>query len=224
MFDDTPSNPRRSFLTRLSAAAVAFTGVSLAAPVRASFAAEDAPDDAWLRALTGKHKTVYDVETHRNGTALAQAKNLLDAWKNEYRMQPPEINLVLAVRGTGLPIVLDDALWARFKLGEQYGVLDPVTKAPAIRNPFIAANVQPQGLVSGEQSVEALQQRGVTVLCCRNTISGATRKLVAAGLGSASDVRTAIEGAIIPGVITVPAMVVAFTQMQERGVAYVFAG
>lgn len=222
MFDDSSTSPRRSFLARLSAAAVAFSGVTLAAPARTAHA--DDPDDAWLRALTGKHRTVFDVETHKNGTALAQAKNLLDAWKTEYRVEPPVVNMVMGVRGTGIPIVLDDALWARYTLGEQYGIMDPVTKSPALRNPFLAANVQAQGLVSAEQSVEALQARGVTFLVCRNTIGGATRKLVAAGLGPAAEVRAAIEGAIIPNVTTVPAMVVAFTQMQARGVAYVFAG
>ncbi len=222
MFQSEYSTPRRSFLARLSAAAVAFTGLTLAAPAQLAHAAE--PDETWLRALTGKHKTVFDVETHKNGTALTQAKNLLDAWKNEYQVEPPLVNLVLAVRGTGIPIVLNDALWARYKLGEQYGIMDPSTKAPAMRNPFIAANLQPQGLVNAEQTVEALQERGVTFLVCRNTIAGATRKLVAAGLGTPVEVKAAIEGGIIGRVTTVPAMVVAFTRMQERGLAYVFAG
>ena len=222
MFESDVPSPRRSFLARLSAAAVAFSGLSAVVPPDAAHAAE--PDETWLRALTGKHKTTFDVETHKNGTALTQAKNLLDAWKNEYRLEPPTVNLVLAVRGTGLPIVLNDALWAKYKLGEQYGITDPVTKAPALRNPFIAANVQPQGLVSADQTVEALQRRGVAFLACRNTLGGATRKLVAAGMGNATDVRAALEGGMLPKVTVVPAMVLAFTQMHERGVAYVYAG
>ncbi len=222
MFPTDDPSPRRRFLARLSAAAVAFSGLHAVAQPAVAHAAE--PEEAWLRALTGKHKTAFDVETHKNGTALTQAKNLLDAWKTEYRLEPPTVNLVLAVRGTGIPIVLNDALWAKYKLGEQYGINDPATKAPALRNPFIAANVQPQGLVSAEQTVEFLQGRGVKFLACRNTIAGATRKLVAAGMGNATDVRAALEGGVLPGVTIVPAMVLAFTQMHERGVAYVFAG
>lgn len=222
MFVFDVTSPRRSFLARCSAAAVAFSGLSTLVHPAVAEAAE--PDEAWLRALTGKHKTAFDVETHKNGTALTQAKNLLDAWKTEYRLAPPTVNLVLAVRGTGIPIVLNDTTWAKYRLGEQYGITDPVTKAPALRNPFIAANVQTQGLVTTEQTVEALQARGVAFLACRNTIAGATRKLVAAGLGNATDVRAALEGGMLPGVTIVPAMVLAFTQMHERGVAYVFAG
>jgi hypothetical protein len=37
-------------------------------------------------------------------------------------------------------------------------------------------------------------------------------------------VRESITHGIIPGVIIVPAMVIAFTEMQQRGVAYVYAG
>lgn len=222
MFESEAASPRRGFLARLSAAAVALSGLSLAAPATPVYAAE--PDDAWLNALTGKHRTAFDVQSHNNGTALMQAKNLLDAWKTEYHVEPPVVNMVLSIRGTGIPIVLNDAVWARYKIGEQYGIMDPATKAPALRNPFIAANLQPQGLVSAEQTVEALQSRGVMFLVCRNTIGGATRKLVAAGLGTADEVRATLTGGIIGRVTIVPAMVVALTQMQARGVAYVFAG
>lgn len=222
MFASDQPSPRRSFLARISAAAVALSGLGAVVPPAMAHAAD--PDEAWLRALTGKHKTTFDVETHKNGTALTQAKNLLDAWKAEYRLEPPTVNLVMAVRGTGIPIVLNDALWAKYKIGEQYGINDPATNAPALRNPFIAANVQSKGLVSAEQTVESLQRRGVAFLACRNTLGGATRKLVAAGMGNATDVRAALEGGVLPGVTIVPAMVLAFTQMHERGVAYVFAG
>ena len=225
MFDPHTPSPRRNFLARLSAALATTSGLGLLAPAREAEAAQAAPpDEAWLRGLTGKHKTVFDVETHKNGNALIQGKNLLDAWKTEYHVEPPAVNLVLAVRGTGIPIVLNDAFWAKYRLGEQYGITDPVTKAPAVRNPFIAANAQGQGFVTAEQTVEALQARGVTFLVCRNTMAGATRKLVAAGMGTTAQVRASLDSAILPGVTVVPAMVVAFTQMQERGVAYVFAG
>lgn len=220
-----PIPPRRGFLVRLSAAAAGGLGfLTSGRALNAAARIDPGPDEAWLRALTGKHRTAFDVEAHKNGSALMQAKSLLDSWQAEHRLAPPAVNLVMAVRGTGVPIVLSDALWARFRLGEQYGVTEPGTGAPAVRNPFIAANVQPHGLVSRDQTVEALQARGATFLVCRNTLAGATRRLVAAGLGTTEEVRGALDGGIIPDVTVVPAMVIAFTQMQERGVAYVFAG
>ncbi|HEY8308949.1 MAG TPA: hypothetical protein VIG47_00265, partial [Gemmatimonadaceae bacterium] len=80
------------------------------------------------------------------------------------------------------------------------------------------------GLVDATATVEALQKRGVLFLVCHNTVEGATKKLAAAGFGTPDQVRTAILGGILPGVVLVPAMVISFTEMQERGVGYVYAG
>jgi len=99
-------------------------------------------------------------------------------------------------------------------------VRDAATNAPAVRNVFQTANVSAGGVVNAEQTVEALQQRGVRFLICMNTIAGATQKLAAAGIGTPEAIRAALLGGLLPGVITVPAMVVTFTQLHERGLAY----
>ena len=230
MNDFNATTPRRSFMGRLAAMAASIAGVGMlggAATLEASTMQPlhlGGPDDVWLSKLTGKHKTTFDVDTHKNGGALVQGKNFLDAWRDSFGVPEQQINLVMAVRGTGIPIVLNDEVWAKYKLGEQYGITDPSTKALAVRNLFINANLQSSGPVTSEQTVEALQKRGVTFLVCRNTIAGATKKLVAAGLGTTAQVHDTLTSGMIPGVTIVPAMVVAFTEMQERGVAYVYAG
>ena len=226
MLDLTNSTPRRGFIGRLTALAAPIAGYALFGGERlhAAVASEVGPDTAWLDALKGKHKTTFDVDAHKSGAALVQAKNFLDAWQKSFGVPEKDVNLIMAVRGTGIPLVMNDELWARYRIGEQYGITDPETKAPAVKNLFIDANVQRGGLVTNEQTVEGLRKRGVIFLVCMNTIAGATKKLVAAGMGTSEQVHAAIVGGIIPGVTTVPAMVVAFTQMQERGVAYVYAG
>jgi intracellular sulfur oxidation DsrE/DsrF family protein len=220
--------PRRGFLARLAGTAAAMAtalstpGLLAAAPTRADAGARDAsadPGDDWMGALTGKHRTVFDVAAHRSGKPLAQSKNWLDAWRDAFHLPEHELNLVIGIHGEGIPIVLTDAVWERYKIGEQYEVTD-AGKAPAAHNVFTAANVQPGGPVTAEQTVEALQQRGVRFVVCMNTIAGATNKLAAAGLGGRDEIRAALLGGLLPGVITVPAMVVALTQLQERGVKY----
>jgi intracellular sulfur oxidation DsrE/DsrF family protein len=166
---------------------------------------------------------MFDVEKHRNGHGLGQAMSMLEVWRRDYRLEPPNVNLVLGMRGTGIPILLSDALWTRFRLGELYEVAKPGTKDAYAVNPFSAANGS-AGLVTAEQTVEALQRRGVTFLACRNTIAAASKRLSAAGFGTPEDVQQAIEGGLLPGVVLVPAMLIAFTQMQERGVSYIYAG
>jgi hypothetical protein len=54
-----------------------------------------------------------------------------------------------------------------------------------------------------------------------NTIAGATSKLSAAGLGSPEQIRPALLAGLLSGVVQVPAMVVALTNAQQRGLAYV---
>src|SRR5215207_1898347 len=116
--------PRRRFLERLTALVPALALGSAAAPGSLS-AAASGPDDRWMRGLTGKHRTVFDVESHRNGHVLGQMPALLDTYERAYGVAPRDVNLVLGVRGTALPIVMGDAVWAKFALGERYAITDP---------------------------------------------------------------------------------------------------
>lgn len=225
MIDFSSPTPRRGFLGRLAAvAAFPLVGSAFKRTDDTAEAIHPSPDESWLSTLNRKHRIAFDVETHKYGNALAQGKNYLNNWRDAFGVPETQINLVMAVRGTGIPLVLNDALWQKFHLGEQYAITDPVTKAPGARNLFIKSNIVPGGLVDTESSVEALQKRGVLFLVCRNTVEGATKKLSAAGLGTPTEVRSSILGGIIPGVLLVPAMVIAFTEMQERGIGYVYAG
>ncbi|HEX3867470.1 MAG TPA: hypothetical protein VHV78_11995 [Gemmatimonadaceae bacterium] len=216
--DRLGSTARRGFLGRLlgGTAAVTLLGASPATLMGAAAA----PGDDWMDELKGKHRTVFDVAAHGNGKPLTQAKNYLDAWRDAFKMPEREINLVFGVHGDGIPIVLTDALWSRYEIGEQYNVTDVGTKSPGVRNVFTASHASAAGLVTAEQSVEGLQKRGVRFLICMNTIAGATKKLAGAGLGSADEIHAAILGGLLPGVTTVPAMVVALTQLQEHGLKY----
>jgi intracellular sulfur oxidation DsrE/DsrF family protein len=224
MIEDSDNRPtqRRGFLGKLfgSAAAVTLLGVTPRNLLAEDRGVQGGPGDDWMDELKGKHRTVFDMSAHGNGKPLTQAKNYLDAWRDAFKVQEGDVNLVFGVHGNAIPVVLTDALWARYKIGEQYEVTDAGTKAPGVRNVFSLANATASGLVTPEQSVEGLQKRGVRFLICMNSIAGATKKLSAAGLGGADEIRAALMGGMLPGVITVPAMVVALTQLQERGVKY----
>lgn len=220
------ATPRRGFIGRLVAGGAALVAVGSsrqllhAAPATGAVEPSDAAGGDWMDELTGKHRTVFDTAAHKNGKPLAQAVNYLNAWRDAFKVPEREINLVIGVHGEAIPFVLTDALWSRFKIGEQYEVTDGATRRAAIENSFTAAHAATAGLVTPEQTVEALQKRGVRFIVCNNTIAGATKKLAAAGLGTAEEIRPAILAGLLPGVVVVPAMVVALTQLQERGVKY----
>ena len=173
-----------------------------------------------MKELTGKHRTVFDISAHRNGKPLSQMRNFMNAWRDAFDVPDREINLVAGIHGEAIPFVLTDALWSRFRIGEQYEITDGQTKNAAARNLFIAANALTGGVVTAEQTIEALQRRGVRFGVCMNTIAGATAKLSAAGLGSPEEIKPALVNGLLPGVFVVPAMLVAFTQLEERGVKY----
>lgn len=216
---------RRGFIGRMLAGAIGLMAAASAGapqPLEAAVARRD--DDDWMSALTGKHRTVFDLGGHKNGKPLAQSKNYLDAWRDAFHVPESEVNLVIGVHGDAVPMVLGDALWARYRLGEQYDVKDAATKAPATRNVFTAAHLVPNGPVTAEQTIEALQKRGVRFTVCMNAIGAVAKTLSSAGFGAAPEIRAALLGDLLPGVITVPAMVVALTQLQERGVKYTKLG
>ncbi len=217
---------RRGFLGRLlgSVAAVTLVGATpqrLLASDAAGARERFAPGDDWMDELKGKHRTVFDLSAHKNGKPLTQAKNYLDAWRDAFKVPEHDLNLVIGVHGEGIPIVLNDSLWSRYKIGEQYEVVDGGTKSPGVRNVFSMSNAAAAALVTPEQSVEGLQKRGVRFIVCMNTIAGATKKVSAAGLGAEPEIRAALLSGLLAGVTVVPSMVVALTQLQERGVHYV---
>jgi len=222
--DGSATSARRGFLGRLlgGTAALALFGASPSAVVAEQHASSDerSQGNDWMNDLKGAHRTVFDMSAHGNGKPLTQAKNYLDGWRDAFKVQERDLNLVIGLHGDAIPVVLTDALWARFKIGEQYNVVDQGTKSAGVRNVFTASNATAGGLVTPEQSVEGLQKRGVRFLICMNTIAGATKKLVAAGLGGSDEIHAAIEGGLLSGVITVPSMVVALTQLQEHGLKY----
>src|SRR5262249_16880536 len=102
---------RRGFIARAAAMSSMVAGLARQSPSQS---------DDWMANLNGKHRTAVDIATHRDGKPLSQARNVLDAWRDAFHVADNEVNLVLCVHGEGIPIVLTDALWERFKIADQY--------------------------------------------------------------------------------------------------------
>lgn len=214
------NDARRGFIGRLIAGAAGVMAGGSTPRLLGAATATGAPGDDWMKALTAPHRTVFDVSAHKNGKPLGHAKNYMDGWRDAFKTPEHDVNLVMGIHGEAAPFVLNDALWERYKIGQQYELTDGETKTAAVRNVFTTAHAAPAGLVPADQTIEALQQRGVRFIICMNTIGSMTRKLVAAGLGSFDEIHAAILGGLLPGVITVPAITVALTQLQEHGLKY----
>ncbi len=209
---------RRGFIGRLVAGTAGLFAVGPATQALGARTAMQGED--WMKALTAPHRTVFDTAAHKNGKPLTQLKNHLDAWRDAFKTPERDVNIVVGIHGDAPSFLLTDALWERFKIGKQYDITDGATKAYAVRNVFTAAHAATGGLVNNEQTIEALQQRGVRFTICMNTIAGMTKLLVANEMGASDEIRTAIMNGLLPGVRIVPAMNVMLTQLQELGVKY----
>ena len=157
-------NPRREFLGRMSTGALAVAATGLVALPPLAAAEPSAPDEAWLDAIKGKHRSVYDAVSVNDGWMLAFAMNFMDTIESTYSLTDADVTAVASSRHFAIPMVFNDAIWAKYKLGEFGHVTDPATKAPATRNIFYHS--KPGDLLFPNAAIEKLQARGVIFTCC----------------------------------------------------------
>ncbi len=217
--DHSPS-PRRGFLSRLSAAIVALG----AAPALAASEQLAGPspiandvDEGWMDRLTGKYRQFFDCKAHLDGAVITPVRNFLNTYRDAYGTADAEVNAIIGFHGSAAPMAFNDAAWARYRLGQSIGLADSATKMPAVRNPALHA-----GVIPADGVIPVLQQRGVIVLLCNNSLMRIVRTLAAEGYGAEAVLRADLTGpALLPGVIVVPSMVVTANRLQMRGVTYV---
>src|SRR6185437_11539518 len=137
MKNNTRNTPRRDFIGKLAAGAAAVGLASMATPVRAVAGPEmlspNADDpEAWLARIKGKHRIAFDV-TNPNET-------MPFAWPKVFLLTngaaAKDCSVVVILRHNAIPYALGSDLWAKYKFGEAFKINDPLTKAPAVRNPF----------------------------------------------------------------------------------------
>ncbi len=214
------TSPRRGFLRTLSLG----LGAIVAAPKLLSATPANHGDgsasELWLKGLSGEHKQFFDVAVHGSGNPLLRAATFLNAYGNAYGLADSDVNVIFGAHGTGLALVLDDKTWSQYMLGAHYGVQDPATKAPAVRNIYSGVG----SASSIEHSLADLQKRGVRFLGCMQTVARLSHALAARTGEPQSAVSAALLAGFLPGVTAVPAMIVAVNRAQESGLTYVHVG
>ena len=223
---------RRTFLQRLAAG-------TLALSVAPSFSRASAPtsptsplapataatgpgslgawDEKWMDVLTGRYKQFFDAEEVRDATVFGVVRNLLNGYRDAYGTKDTEVSAVVGLHGVAASLAFKDSAWAKFRLGQQGSITDPATRMPALINIVVTASPA----LSADASIPALQGRGVVVALCNNSLNRITRTLEAGGYGKAEAMRAELLGEhLLPGVVLVPAMVVASNRLQMRGFGY----
>ena len=223
MTQSTMSTERREFLSGIAITAAA-AGLSVAAAGSAPALAADAPVTdftRWLDSISGKQRIVLDVREPNGGMALAWAWVYLFTGPQAYGVPESDMGAVMVFRHNAIPLALEDAMWKKYKLGEYFKIDDPLTKAPAVRNPFY---LKPEEPLIPDMALQKLIDRGVKAVACDMAIHYYSGELAKQMDLKHDDVKAEWMKATLPKVAHAPSGVVACHGAVSRGCAYIFAG
>ena len=214
------NTPRRGFLGKLAAAA-AVTGVSGILPKSLMgetepSSATDAQLEAWFGRLKGKHRMVFDVPEPNNGFGAIWPRVFLNTMEATYPGEGGSAMVVL--RHNGLPLSMQDNLWAKYKLGEMFEIKDG--SAPATKNVYATiTNLPLPGL-----GISELMKTGVLVGACDVALTVYSAMAAQKMSMDAAAVKKEWVAGLLPGVQVVPSGVFAVGRAQEYECKYCFAG
>jgi intracellular sulfur oxidation DsrE/DsrF family protein len=224
-FAEQDSTPRRGFLGRLTAGTIALAGVAAirprvleAEPVRDVHAGAD----EWLNGLNGTYRQFFDAVSVNEGFPFSFAMTFMNTIGEAYKVPDKDINAVVGLRHFAIPLAFNDDIWAKYKLGEMFKVNDPVTKAPAVRNPY--AYAKEGELLFPGMAFEKIQARGAIFTVCNvalTVLSGMSAGF--AGQPKETAKQDWLSG-MFKGVNVVPSGVFAVNRAQKKGCTYCYAG
>ncbi|SHN43810.1 hypothetical protein [Chitinophaga sp. CF418] len=223
---------RRDFLGKMMLGATAlslpsFGALPLYAATPAAAVTSSGEDpDAWINKIKGKHRLVLDVPRPHEIFPFAWAKIFL--LTNEATGVPEkDCGVVVVLRHDAIPYAMKDELWAKYKLGEVFKADDPLTKAPATRNPFWQPKVgdfNVPGIGNVAIGINELQNSGVMFCVCNMALT-VYSAVVAQQMGlQAEDVKKEWIAGLLPGIQIVPSGIWAISRAQEKNCGYCFAG
>lgn len=177
------------------------------------------PGTGWHTGLTAKHSQLFDSPSPAGGIPLVHVMNYYDTYNKAFGVSDSDIDAVLTFYGATTFYGLNDAAWAKYRLGEFLETSDPATGRPATSNPWRAAPVI-LGMELPSASIEALQGRGATMIICDNALQIFSGLLAKQRGLDPKVVYHDLKASILPDVELVPAMVIAIEQATRAGVSY----
>ena len=224
MSADEANSSRRHFLASVAGgasalAAVGLSATELLAQAKPAAAAQGAWDMSWVdRVQRAKHKMVFDSPGIGDGMALNNAITWLNGYREVYQTTDADMAAVLVFRHKGLPVALNDDMWARLKFGDDDKLKDPSTGELTTRNPFVSLKPDDKSAaVMPGAGVDALMARGVIVLACNQALMRHAGPLAKAEGISREQAQQALIASVLPGVIRMPSGIFAASRAEEAG-------
>ena len=125
-----------------------------------------------------------------------------------------------ALRGS--LVALNSAMWEKYKIGESLKIIDPETKAPAVKNPFL--HPKPGVLPADDMAVDRLLGKGAVFGACNLALHGLSKRLASNAGVSADDAAKEWAANLVPGITLLPSGVWGLNRAQEAGCTYCTGG
>jgi hypothetical protein len=114
-------------------------------------------------------------------------------------------------------------IWAKYKVGETFKIMDPETKAPAIKNPWFEP--KPGVLGNPQAALDRLAARDVVMGACGVAMRGQSGRLSKnAGVTPEEAFKEFSANLIVPGVTILPSGTWGVNRAQEAGCTYCAGG
>ena len=214
---------RRQFLGTLAAAgaaSLAAPSILAASPISSTATPPEKWDLTWLEAVKAKaHKQVFDMGVlDLNGVSPLHFPFFWLAAHNEVYpgMTDAKLAAVVGIAGNAFPMNFQDAIWAKYPLGENWKVMDAATKGPSRKNVFTSFT----DAMAVQWTVPALQKRGVIFWMCNNALTIVSGIMADATKQKHNAVYAEFKAGLLPGVKLVPSHTMMLTAAQEHGCTY----
>lgn len=222
MLNTVSGTPRRGFLGSI---AVGAAGLVLGRWSTANGAVLGAAEsvslsDEWVSRIKGKYRQVFDVTTVGDGFGAAFPLNFIDSTKEATKTTDADITGVAVFRHMAMPMMLNDATWAKYQIGSVINVKDPKTGAPATRNIF-RDNIPLRPGLTFEQE---MTKNGVIFVACNLALTVLSGMAAANAKVTADQAKKDWTAGLIPGVNLAASGVYAVNRAQQAGCTYCFGG
>ena len=222
---------RRSLLSGLGAALAGLTFRPRAAQAQSPAGAPPVeparhPQDAWMDALAGKHRTVIDcAASAAAGTGVFYANNIFTANRNGYQLADSDVAVIVVLRHEATTFAYNDAIWGKYGsvLGNMSKITDPRTNQPPTVNPLNSREFGP-AMTNLGVTAAALASRGAHFAICDMATNRIAGVIASAVKSTAPEIYKELVANLLVNGHMVAAGVVAINRAQERGYTLLTAG
>ena len=129
---------------------------------------------------------------------------------------------VVVLRHSAFSIAFGNAMWEKYKIGGSLKIIDPETKAPAVKNPFLRPTAGV--LLVDDMALDRLLDRGVVFGACHTALLIQSKMLAGnAGVG-AEEAAKEWAANVVSGITIIPSGTWGVNRAQEAGCTYCAGG